>query len=213
MAAIPYITFRCLSFPTHSCPLSPATSPLPLNSYLHIIYTPSFENGSFLKIHLDYQTLKVTSPELSVWLGGWLQTAEQCSRLDINAGLGCAGRREEPALCSLLQPIIFLRVPRFTTRENLILMHSLGKKNKSRENTQYSIPEQRSELASAVKHIHMHMSLYEVQTTDRHNKNDINPNTGSSMKLLMQNAKTHPFFHPDQGTILCSLTFMKARPK
>lgn len=87
--------------------LSPTTSPLSLNSYLHIIYTPSFENGSFLKIHLDYQTLKVTSPELSVWLGGWLQTTEQCSRLDINAGLGCAGRREEPALCSLLQPIIF----------------------------------------------------------------------------------------------------------
>lgn len=82
-------------------------SPPPLNSYLHIIYTPSFENGSFLKIHLDYQTLKVTSPKLSVWLGGWLQTAEQCTRLDINAGLGCAGRREEPALCSLLQPIIF----------------------------------------------------------------------------------------------------------
>lgn len=82
--------------------LSPSGAPL-----LCIIYTPSFENGSFLKIHLDYQTLKVTSPELSVWLGGWLQTAEQCSRLDINAWLGCAGRREEPALCSLLQPIIF----------------------------------------------------------------------------------------------------------
>lgn len=78
-----------------------------LYSHLHIIYTPSFENGSFLKIHLDYQTLKVTSPELSVWLGGWLQTAEQCSRLGINAWLWCAGRREEPALCSLLQPIIF----------------------------------------------------------------------------------------------------------
>lgn len=87
--------------------LSPSGAPLLLNSHLHIIYTPSFENGSFLKIHLDYQTLKVTSPELSVWLGGWLQTAEQCSRLDINAWLGCAGRREEPALCSLLQPIIF----------------------------------------------------------------------------------------------------------
>lgn len=86
---------------------SPSGAPLLLNSHLHIIYTPSFENGSFLKIHLDYQTLKVTSPELSVWLGGWLQTAEQCSRLDINAGLGCARRREEPALCSLLQPIIF----------------------------------------------------------------------------------------------------------
>lgn len=33
------------------------------------MYTPSFENGSFLKIHLDYQTLKVTSPALSVWPG------------------------------------------------------------------------------------------------------------------------------------------------
>lgn len=78
-----------------------------LNSHLHIIYTPPFENGSFLKIHLDYQTLKVTSPELSVWLGGWLQTAEQCSKLGINAWLWCVGRKEEPALCSLLQPIIF----------------------------------------------------------------------------------------------------------
>lgn len=57
----------------------------------------------------------------------------------------------------------------------------------------------------------MHMSLYEVQTTDRRNKNDINPNAGCSMKLLMQNAKTHP--PPNQGTILCSLSFMKARPK
>lgn len=110
ITAIFSFAFRCLSFPTHSrspLPFSPPTTPLPLNSYLHIIYTPSFENGSFLKIHLDYQTLKVTSPELSVWLGGWLQTAEQCSRLDMNAGLGCAGRREEPALCSLLQAIIF----------------------------------------------------------------------------------------------------------
>lgn len=81
----------------------------------------------------------------------------------------------------------FLRVPRFTTRENLILMHSLWKKNRE---TQYSILEQRSELASAVKHIHMHMFLYETQTTDRRNKNDINPNARSSMRLLMQNAKT-----------------------
>ena len=79
----------------------------------HNIYT-SFENGSFLKIHLDYQTLKVTSPALRVWLGGWLQTAEQCSRLSINAWMACAGKRGKPALCSLLQPIIILCVCLFS---------------------------------------------------------------------------------------------------
>lgn len=105
--AVPAPAVRCLSFTSHRRPLSLIGARRLLSSHLHIIYTPSFENGSFLKIHLDYQTLKVTSPELSVWLGGWLQTAEQCSQLDINAWLGCAGRREEPALCSLLQPIIF----------------------------------------------------------------------------------------------------------
>lgn len=76
---------------------------------------------------------------------------------------------------------------------------SVKKTNNNRE-TQYSILEQRSKLASAVKHIHMHMSLYEAQTTDRRNKNDINQNAGSSMKLLMQNAKTRPFsFFPKPG--------------
>lgn len=56
----------------------------------------------------------------------------------MNAGMGCAGRREEPALCSLLQAIIFLRVPRFTTRENLILMHSQGGKKTGEHTIQYS---------------------------------------------------------------------------
>lgn len=78
----------CIAFipsPAHGRP-----PPLPQKPHLHIIYTPSFENGSFLKIHLDYQTLKVTWAALSVWLGRWLQTAEQCGGRGINASLGHA---------------------------------------------------------------------------------------------------------------------------
>lgn len=99
-SAVHAVNIRCLSFTLQSLTQACEWSSVLLNSNLHKMYTPSFENGSFLKIHLDYQTLKVTSPELSVWLGGWLQTAEQYSTLGINAWLGCAGRRE--ALCSLL---------------------------------------------------------------------------------------------------------------
>lgn len=37
----------------------------------------------------------------------------------------------------------------------------------------------------------MHTILHEAETDDRGNKNDINPNTHSSMNPLMQYAKTH----------------------
>lgn len=128
-----------------------------MNSYLHVIYTPSFENGSFLKIHLDYQTLKVTSPELSVWLGGWLQTAEQCSRLDINAGLGCAGRIEEPALCSLLQPIIFTYASFHNKREfnfNAISVKNKTKQKKKNRETHNTV------FLNGVRNWHLLLSIY-----------------------------------------------------
>lgn len=67
LAVAPAAAIRCLSFTVHDQrgPSSPRKAlPSP-----HIMYTPSFENGSFLKIHLDYQTLKVTSLALSVWPG------------------------------------------------------------------------------------------------------------------------------------------------
>lgn len=109
------------------------------------------------------------------------------------------GERSQPFVLSYSQ--LFFTCASFHNKREFNFNALSGQKNPKQQkqgNTQYSIPEQRSELASAVKHIHMHMSLYEVQTTDRRNKNDINPNAGCSMKLLMQNAKTHPFFSSPQ---------------
>ena len=55
----------------------------------------------------------------------------------------------------------------------------------------------------------MHTSLYEAQTDDRGNKNDINTNTHSSMNPLMQNAKTHTVSLPNQSRTVHSPTFLK----
>lgn len=61
----------------------------------------------------------------------------------------------------------FLRVPLFTTtRENLILMHSLEKKKKKkRRGNIYSILKQRSGLASTIKYICTRLCMMHRQLT------------------------------------------------
>lgn len=61
----------------------------------------------------------------------------------------------------------------------------------------------------------MHTSLHEAETDDRRNKNDINPNTHSSMNPLMQYAKTHTVLvpNPHKNTTQPHLYAIKAKKK
>lgn len=114
------------------------------------------------------------------------------------------GERSQPFVLSYSQ--LFFTCASFHNNKREFNFNALWKKKKKKKkHLQYSLTEH--------LRLSIYASLYEAQTVDRGNKNDINTNTPNSMNPHMQNAKTHTVSLPNQSRAAHSPAFLKERPE